>query len=143
MKFQGTPIRRRKKRLEYDPNSRDAPQWATYIPSRSPAWKVHAKKGQAAGAVSNSINSSGYGHPAILYEFHNGRWVERGRAEPVEFCAHCGEDAKAKHDYYTRLSSRKGQYQFEKPFVCRTCYDMHFGHNAIKPVDPKLVQVPK
>lgn len=141
MKYQANPIRRRKNRLEFDPNSRDAPQWATYIPTRSPAWKIHSKKGQAAGAVSNSVNSSGYGHAAILYEYVNGKWIERGRAEPTEFCAHCGIEDTGRT--YRRLDKHPGKYQFEKPFVCQACYAEHFRSGARKPIDPKLVHVPK
>lgn len=140
MKYRATQIFRRKNRLEFDPNGQDSPQWATYIPRRSPSWKVHSKKGQACGAVSNAVNSAGYGNAALLFEFLGGKWVERGRAEPVEFCAHCGEESD---DSYRRLMEHPGKYQFEKPFVCRPCYNKHFKNGAKEPLDPSQVVIPR
>lgn len=83
--------------MEFDPNSVKKPtyNWATYIPSRNPKFKVHKQRNFAKNAFH-------YRKGAILYEWVNGRWVEIFRIENLSFktCQECGSTEERKYRSY-------------------------------------------
>lgn len=126
--------------LEFNPNEKKSPKtpvWASYVPARSPEWKLHAGRGQAINAINNRATSYGsLGSPGIIYEFVDGEWVEWDRYERPKECAHCGgpfghteRDRYFSEAYRLHWTSTK-LYAFQKPVVCATCYEAYFGYGV-------------
>lgn len=83
---------------EFDPNVKKgpkAPRWASFIPSRStaPKFKIHMQRNHALNAFSDQPDG-------ILYEWVDGKWVERVRFEGWEkspTCDDCGTNLLVKN----------------------------------------------
>lgn len=139
--------------LVFDPNNvtgSKAPVWATYIPSRSLQFKTHTKRNHATNAMNYRAGSnwSGPGKPSIMYEFVDGKWVERERYEPPTNCAHCGRDfdevalkkSSARY-YYAKchtVHDRKVSPSYRQKRVCQECYNKHFCYDAEDKIAPEL-----
>lgn len=65
-------------------------RYATYIPARHPAFKVHSNEGLAHSAMGQrNLNE-----PYAKYEFENGQWVKVFEYQPPgadDPCSYCGE----------------------------------------------------
>jgi hypothetical protein len=119
--------------MEFDPNLKHQPKTptcATYVPYRSPEFKIHTNVGHA----KNAINGSGRG---IIYQFVDGVWVEVDRHEPPTQCAHCEQNLNESGGW------RRGGYDlynhpatpaYKKPKVCETCYYEHFRSDSPNPI---------
>ena len=77
--------------LSFDPNARKKPShnWASYVPDRTPQFKVHTGRGQAVNAVHYQRCSQPRG--GIVYEWIDGKWVENYRYEKKDTCVKCGK----------------------------------------------------
>lgn len=96
---------------DFDPNNSPSP-FATYAPNRRPAWKLHATRASALGAMSNQ---RGYGG-CSLYTWENNRWAERVRYQPRNFvparCDMCSAQTvkeEERWDYRTRTNQKTGR----------------------------------
>lgn len=127
--------------LEFDPNEKKQPKtpvWATYIPSRTPEWKLHTNRGHAINAINNRASTGyGQGSPGIIYEYVDGEWVEWDRYERPDRCAHCGgafRSSKGENSWWStsyRLSYHdKKLTTYKQPVVCGVCYDSFFGYGV-------------
>jgi hypothetical protein len=70
---------------DFDPNAQHKP-FATYLPARSPAFKVHSRRQDALGAL------AGYWY-GVLYKFGDVGWEEITRKvwdEKIGKCDNCG-----------------------------------------------------
>lgn len=114
---------------EFDPNQQTEHDWASYIPYRTPAFKVHRKRAAALSAISGHNNG-------ILYEFDRsaGRWNEVFRIEAAHLrarCEDCGKgvtpDMRGAISYGERLRMvwlKKSGRIVDPPqarFVCSNC----------------------
>lgn len=67
---------------KFDPNKLKEKEWATYIPNRSPSFKIHASRGLATSAVKCRANYKGQGNyeiplDVVLYKKNDmNRWIE-------------------------------------------------------------------
>lgn len=85
--------------MVFDPNqpASSVPKWATYLPGRSPNFKLHSRRAYAFNA---------FQRPGILfrYDFTSSRWIEVYREErlddtdPPLRCDACGITAKEAED---------------------------------------------
>lgn len=144
--------------LEFDPNDttpRKLPEYATYIPSRSPNFKMHKQKKHAANALSCG---AGADSPGILYQNIDGKWIEIDRFEPPTECAHCGGNFQQIHnemfEEYKKTSTSRYVYNtyrarvvyddaikpaYKQKKVCNRCYNEHFTYNSPHKLDPSQV----
>lgn len=64
----------------FDPNKSAEAEWATFVPTRSPRFKIHTKRGHAINAVKNTSYWNDYKRTipddVILYRRVEGRWVQ-------------------------------------------------------------------
>lgn len=122
---------------EFNPNAKGDPKmpvWASYIPSRSPAFKTHTLRSHAINALNNRAS---YGSPGIIYEYIDGEWVEWDRMEEPTHCAHCRSKLGGPNRYYNwrHMYNHPAQYAYKRPIVCIDCYEKHFGYGATDPKD--------
>ena len=70
----------------FDPNAIKSDPWASFIPWRTPQFKVHSRRQDALSAI--STNKAG-----VLYTRKDGRWQQVTRKlwdDHVGVCSHCG-----------------------------------------------------
>jgi hypothetical protein len=71
------------------PKPPEVPPYATYVPDRSPQFKVHASRGKAVSAISYVHSYQARG--GIVYALVDGKWKEELRYEPQETCDKCNK----------------------------------------------------
>lgn len=100
--------------IDFDPNETNkpqAPQWATYFPDRRPKFKVHSNRGHA-------INAFQGRYTGVLYEWHEGTWVDQlqiYRDGRPKTCPKCSKDL-----YCTR-KIRVIDNEFIAEWACTYC----------------------
>lgn len=77
------------------------PEWATYIPDRTPAFKIHKQRSHARNAVGN--------RESILYQYINDQWVEILRNEPSKGPRNCDKCGIAVAKWYGVYGQQKWQ----------------------------------
>lgn len=110
---------------DFNPNKQTHP-WATYIPDRKPAFKVHKNRGTALSAFQ-------YGRPGNLYKWDflpqsQGviGWVELARVEDKELekCENCGKELYTHHGTRRYRAVRYvwiGKPQWKQVQTCDAC----------------------
>ena len=99
---------------------------ATFIPYRSPEFKVHSK----AGLAHNALGQRGYREPKAKYELVDGVWHRTWAYYPPTVCRHCDrlyKDVKVKDHW----GSTRGSDYYDDPSytgpkwarlpVCKEC----------------------
>lgn len=121
---------------EFDPNGKGDKQlklWASYIPNRSPKFKVHKTEGHAKNALA-------YYWPhreGIMYESVDGEWVERDRAVFPTTCVTCDGPLSPRryyrhgHDLPRAFLSneQKDLPAYKKPRECDDCNETRTGYS--------------
>lgn len=108
-------------RLQFDPNKPDNKRkflFATYIPSRSPEFKVHANRGHALNAMSNWPTDS------LLFEWDatSSRWNEIVRHDGWKRSKACDNCGVALGDSYSRGNIRWTKPPYP-PVLQTLCYN--------------------
>lgn len=69
---------------DFDPNvaNQDKP-WGTFVPGRSPNWRVHKNRGHALNAISNHRHSGG-----AVWELVKDQWECRSRLDGYAVTSH-------------------------------------------------------
>jgi hypothetical protein len=100
--------------------------WATYIPNRSPEFKVHKNEGLANSAMGQRDLNESY----AKYALRGGEWVKVYEYQPKHFCDWCSKnlhenekDARGRYrtTRYRPPHSKKPKWQ--QPVICAGCYN--------------------
>lgn len=95
--------------------------WATYIPGRSPAFKMHTSRGLAHAALSGRSYAESYAE----YELVDGEWLRRFTYVPTNNCNYCGDEfTKNQYGAYVRIRPLSDGPQWDKLPICRDCYQI-------------------
>jgi hypothetical protein len=94
--------------------------WATYIPARSPEFKVHKTLGLARSAMGQRSYDESY----ALYEMQGGQWVKTFEYHPAEMCGICGWRFNNGTDRWARVryESMSKASKWTKGPICAKCY---------------------
>ena len=96
--------------------------FATYIPARTPEFKVHRTEGLAHSA----LGQRNYNESYAKYEMKEGQWVKVFEHHPADACGLCGGTFQVTHP-----SGRTGVFRYEsyakvpkwqKEPICHNCY---------------------
>lgn len=91
---------------------------ATYIPHRSPSFKVHSKPGLA----HNALGQRGFNSPFAKYELENGVWIRTYAYIPPTHCKRCGESFKGKgYSCYYHDPREDDLPRWKRTPVCKDC----------------------
>lgn len=97
-------------------------EWATFIPDRTPNFKMHNTKQQAMAAMAYRMPNNA----CTLLHFENGEWVEEWDYQPSDICNWCGGSVyvesygrKWAHRHYP--PQHKGT-RVGSPVICDGCY---------------------
>lgn len=127
--------------LSFDPNQKPAKVWATYIPYRSPSWKLYSNRGGAISAMAvGGYRSWRSSRAAALFFFDGEKWVRVAYKlpKPPENCQICRDSVMVPATSPHRLKSNpnaadnEGQYLWVRSrgkvadpptleFVCDDC----------------------
>lgn len=95
-------------------------QYATYIPARQPAFKVHNTQGLANSAV----GQRNWNEPWAKYELQGGDWVKVDEYQPPTNCSMCGNQFNrwdnGKIIYHTSVAKVA---KYKKRPICSNCYN--------------------
>ena len=90
---------------------------ATYIPSRSPSFKVHNKPGLA----HNAMSQRGFGSPFAKYELVDGVWHRTYAYVPPTHCKRCGEKHERGWSMYNADPREEDIPRWKRTPVCKDC----------------------
>lgn len=71
--------------ISFKPPARDKKVWATYVKTRSPEFKIHAKEGHATSAISLHWRDS----DTAKYVLLDGQWFTEFSRKRPETCSEC------------------------------------------------------
>jgi len=100
--------------------------WATHVPNRSPAFKVHSSEGLANSAV-------GYHFPGVTvtkYKLTDGEWAVHTVFEVPPVCDRCSKEFTTDRwgrKQVDRPYKRSGNAKYSDPCICRPCYDKEYA----------------
>lgn len=90
---------------------------ATYIPHRSPSFKVHSR----AGLAHNALGQRGFASAFAKYELENGVWVRTYAYIPPTHCKRCGAEYEKAYNRY-RMDPREADVlTYLRTPVCKKC----------------------
>lgn len=95
--------------------------WATYIPYRTPEFKVHRSEGLA----NNAMGQRGPDESYAKYQLVSGEWVKVFEHHPAKNCAWCSAPLTGYRDRYLPPLSKKPKWQ--QPTICKQCYDTSYA----------------
>lgn len=99
-------------------------QYATYIPWRTPEFKVHRTEGLAHSA----LGQRSYDEPYAKYELKGGVWHKVFEYQPADVCGFCKGSLRVGTPSggwrYSRNESLSKAPKWTKKPICRNCYNI-------------------